>query len=172
MKQERAIALAGSGAFLLVAPGTVAVVVPWLVTRWRGGPPLLGLAPLAALGWALALLGSVGLFDSFRRFAVEGLGTPAPVHPPGRLVVTGLYRFVRNPMYVGVVSAVLGQALIFGSAPLAFYAALLWLFFHVFVVAREEPALRRRFPADYSAYCAHVGRWLPRLTPWRDAPPA
>ena len=100
-------------------------------------------------------------------FALKGLGTLAPVAPTRHLVVSGLYRHVRNPMYVGVVSAILGQALWFGSAALLEYAAALWAGFFLFVLLYEEPALKRQFGAEYEAYRRNVPRWLPRIKPWR-----
>jgi protein-S-isoprenylcysteine O-methyltransferase Ste14 len=112
-------------------------------------------------------VGLAGLVESFGRFAIHGRGTPAPVMPPTRLVVTGLYRYVRNPMYVAVLWIVVGQALFFGSRELLAYAALFWVTVHVWVLVYEEPALRARFGADYAAYCAAVRRWWPRLSPWR-----
>lgn len=160
-------AILGSALFFVIAPGTIAGVVPWLVSRWTINPPFFGLAPLRAAGVALIGLGLVPLVDSFRRFAVEGLGTPAPVLPPQQLIVSGFYRYVRNPMYVGVVSAVLGQSLLFANAALLAYAAAVWLGFQVFVTAYEEPTLGRQFGASYDEFCKHVPRWLPRLTPWR-----
>ena len=90
-----------------------------------------------------------------------------PVAPPERLIVTGAYRRVRNPMYVAVVSLILGQAALFASLPLAIYGAVVWTGFHAFVLGYEEPTLRRLFPEDYAAFFAAVPRWIPRLTPWR-----
>ena len=107
------------------------------------------------------------LLDSFARFALQGLGTPAPVAPPSRLVITGLYRYVRNPMYVAVVSLILGQGLFFGNVRLLEYAAAVWLGFHLFVLLYEEPTLRQSFGADYQQFCANVPRWIPRLKSWR-----
>lgn len=104
--------------------------------------------------------------ESFVRFALKGFGTPAPIAPPERLVVSGLYRFVRNPMYVGVLAAILGQALLLGSVTLLEYAGVVWLGFTAMVVVYEEPTLRRTFGASYERYCANVRRWWPRLTPW------
>jgi len=95
-----------------------------------------------------------------------GLGTPAPVAPPARLVVSGQYRYVRNPMYVAVVTIVIGEALVLGRAVLLAYAALLWLFFTLFVVLYEEPALAEKFGASYVAYRKNVRRWWPRRRPW------
>ncbi|MBZ5624476.1 MAG: isoprenylcysteine carboxylmethyltransferase family protein, partial [Acidobacteriia bacterium] len=99
-------------------------------------------------------------------------GTPAPVFPTRHLVVTGLYRYVRNPMYVAVVSAILGQGLIFGNVTLLEYGGLVWLFFHLFVLAYEEPTLESSFGSEYKSFCAEVPRWIPRFTPWRSHPGA
>jgi protein-S-isoprenylcysteine O-methyltransferase Ste14 len=123
-------------------------------------------APLGAVGAAMIALGCAGLIDSFVRFALQGLGTPAPVAPTERLVVTGLYRCVRNPMYVAVLCTIFGQALLFASGPLVLYGAAVWLLFHSFVALYEEPVLRARYGAEYDAFCAAVPRWIPRLRPW------
>jgi protein-S-isoprenylcysteine O-methyltransferase Ste14 len=117
----------------------------------------------------LIIVGVPGLVDSFARFALEGLGTPAPIAPPQKLVVTGLYRYVRNPIYIAVVAVILGQALLFGDGRLLWYGALLWLFFHVWVVMIEEPTLEQAFGAEYESFRTNVPRWIPRLTPWRVA---
>lgn len=166
----------GSLLFFCLAPGSVAGLVPWLLTRWRFQAPLLGVEATRYLGATLAGLGSAILLDCFARFALQGRGTPAPVMPTQTLVVAGLYRFVRNPMYLGLLGTILGQALLFGSLALLGYAALAWLGVHLFVVAYEEPTLRARYGAEYGAYCAGVGRWWPRVTPWRPealhSPPA
>jgi protein-S-isoprenylcysteine O-methyltransferase Ste14 len=116
----------------------------------------------------LIALGVVGLTDSFVRFAIQGVGTPAPVFPTRHLVVTGLYRYVRNPMYVAVVSAILGQGLLLGSARVIEYGGLVWLLFHVFVLVYEEPTLRISFGSEYELFCNEVPRWIPRRTPWRS----
>ena len=115
----------------------------------------------------LALAGLVVVAECFARFARQGRGTPAPPLPTDRLVVTGLYRHLRNPMYVGVTSIVLGQALLFGSRTLVVYALAVAAAFHLFVTAYEEPVLRARYGAEYAAYCAAVRRWWPRRRPWR-----
>ena len=106
--------------------------------------------------------------DSFARFALEGLGTPAPIAPPQKLVVTGLYRYVRNPIYIAVVAVIFGQALLFGDARLLWYGALLWLFFHGAVLV-EELTLKETFGTEYESFRTNVPRWIPRLTPWRAA---
>jgi protein-S-isoprenylcysteine O-methyltransferase Ste14 len=160
-------ALAGSGIFLVIAPGFVAGWVPWWISRWRIEPPFLGLLIFRVAGAVLLALGVIGLLDSFVRFAVQGLGTPAPVFPTRHLVVTGLYRYVRNPMYVAVLSAILGQGLILGNVTLLEYGALVWVLFHLFVLVYEEPTLRASFGSEYDEFCAEVPRWIPRFTAWR-----
>src|SRR5262245_51279638 len=109
----RAAPIIGSAIFLVIAPGTVAVLLPWYFTHWHFAPALFPLARM--LGVILIAAGLPVLLDSFARFALQGLGTPAPVMPTKHLVVTGWYRFVRNPMYVAVTSMILGQGLLFGS---------------------------------------------------------
>jgi protein-S-isoprenylcysteine O-methyltransferase Ste14 len=111
--------------------------------------------------------GILALLESFGRFALQGIGTPAPVFPPRHLVVTGSYRYVRNPIYLAVVSLVLGQALLLGDIRICAYALSCWLVMHLVVLLCEEPALRKSFGVDYEAFCAHVPRWKPRLRPWR-----
>jgi protein-S-isoprenylcysteine O-methyltransferase Ste14 len=157
----------GSLLFLLLAPGMVAGVVPWWISRWHMQPPLLGLSFSRVAGATLIALGTPALMDSFARFALQGLGTPAPIFPTEHLVVTGLYRFVRNPMYVGVVSVIVGQGLLLGNTRVLGYGALVWLAFSLFVIAYEEPTLRRTFGAEYERFCANIPRWIPRLRPWR-----
>ena len=118
-------------------------------------------------GGMLITLGVIGLLDSFVRFAVQGVGTPAPVFPTRYLVVTGLYRYVRNPIYVAVVSIILGQGLMLGNVTLLEYGGVVWVLVHLFVLVYEEPALRTSFGSEYEVFCAAVPRWIPRFTPWR-----
>lgn len=158
--------VAGTVLFFLVAPANVAGLVPWLISRWRPGPPLLGPLVDRTAGPVLVACGLAALVHSFARFALEGRGTPAPVAPTERLVVSGLYRHVRNPMYVAVLAVVLGQALWLGNRDLLAYAALLATAFHAFVVLYEEPTLRRRHGSDYVLYSSAVRRWWPRWRPW------
>lgn len=160
-------ALLGSALFLVIAPGTVSGLGPWWISRWRMQPPFLGFYGFRVVGAFLIALGLPVLLDSFARFALQGLGTPAPVAPPKNLVVTGLYRYVRNPMYVAVVSIVIGQGMLLGSIRILEYGAIVWLGFHLWVLAYEEPTLRATFGAQYDEFCANVGRWIPRLNPWR-----
>ena len=162
----KTIAILGSALFFVVAPCVVAGLIPWWITRWEFLPPLFGLEPTRAIGIALMIAGVPGLVDSFARFALQGLGTPAPIAPTATLVVTGLYRYVRNPIYMSVVAVIVGQAVLFGDWRLAGYGALFWLACQVFVVTYEEPTLERTFGAEYQAFRANVPRWIPRLRPW------
>jgi protein-S-isoprenylcysteine O-methyltransferase Ste14 len=163
---RRSAAVTGSAIFFALAPGTVAGLVPWMLTRWRPGAPLAHWLPLRLLGLVLLLAGAAVLVRAFVQFVVEGVGTPAPVAPPERLVVGGLYRYVRNPMYVAVVAAVSGQALLLWRPVLVPYDALAAAAMVTFVLVYEQPALADRFGEDYATYRRHVPGWFPRLTPW------
>jgi protein-S-isoprenylcysteine O-methyltransferase Ste14 len=160
-------AVLGSALFFVLAPGTVAGLVPWWISRWRIETPAIGWLPLRYAGALFAAAGALVLLDSFARFAIKGLGTPAPVFPTRYLVITGLYRYVRNPMYVAVVAVIVGQGLILGNVRVLEYGALVWLCFHLFVVVYEEPTLRATFGLEYEGFCSGVPRWIPRLSAWR-----
>ncbi|MYF01155.1 MAG: isoprenylcysteine carboxylmethyltransferase family protein [Gammaproteobacteria bacterium] len=166
-KGTTARAILGSCAFFLAAPAIVAGIVPYALSSWSMQPPLFGLPGERVVGGVAVVAGLACLLDCFARFALEGRGAPSPIEQTEVLVVSGLYRFVRNPMYVCVVTIVAGQALILGQAILLAYAGLLMLVFHLFVRFYEEPRLRRIFEGSYEAYCLNVRRWRPRLTPWR-----
>lgn len=166
---RRFFAVIGSGLFFLLAPGTVAGLVPWWMSRWNFGTPVPGWLVPRVAGGVLVAAGVLVLLDSFARFALQGLGTPAPVFPTRHLVVTGLYRYVRNPMYLAVVAVIAGQGFVLGNVPVLEYSALVWLAFHMFVVLFEEPVLKATFGAQYDAFCAAVPRWIPRLTPCRGS---
>jgi len=163
----KAMAILGSALFFMVAPCVLAGLIPWWITRWQFRAPFFDLELTRAIGVVLIIAGVPGLVDSFARFALQGLGTPAPIAPTQRLVVTGLYRYVRNPIYLAVLAVILGQAILFGEWRLILYGVLFWLACHAFVVAYEEPELERTFAAEYEAFRANVPRWIPRLTPWR-----
>ena len=150
----------------MVAPGVVAGLVPWLLTGWRMEASPLG---IRILGGLLIALGVGFLLHSFARFVVEGLGTPAPVAPPERLVVGGVYRHVRNPMYLAVGATIVGQALLLGQFGLLAYAAVFGVIAFGFVRLYEEPTLARQFGETYDAYRRAVPGWLPRLRPWSGA---
>jgi protein-S-isoprenylcysteine O-methyltransferase Ste14 len=153
----------GSLLFLFVAPGVMAGLVPYLLTGWDStGPPL----PLAVLGALLIAAGVAVLLHAFASFVIEGRGTPAPVAPTEQLVVGGLYRHVRNPMYVAVGATIVGQALLLGRPGLLAYAALFWAVVAAFVYGYEEPTLSERYGEQYDAYRRAVPAWLPRLRPW------
>ena len=166
---SKVIAVLGSALFFVIAPLMLAGFVPCWVTQWEFRPAFFGLDLIRILGGILIVAGAPGIVDSFARFALEGLGTPAPIAPPQKLVVTGLYRYVRNPIYIAVVAVILGQALLFGDWRLVWYGALLWLFFHVAVVMYEEPTLEQTFGTQYETFRTDVPRWIPRLTPRRVA---
>src|SRR3954470_23646873 len=142
-------AAAGSSLFFALAPGVVAGVVPWWLTGWDAEPA----GVLArALGVILIGAGTLVLLHAFARFVREGIGTPAPIAPTRHLVVGGLYRWIRNPMYVAVVAASAGQAAILGRPGLLVYAGGLLALFVAFVKGYEEPTLHEQFGAEYDAY--------------------
>lgn len=157
----------GSIVFLVLAPGIVAGLVPWWLTDWRVREPLPYWAPLRVAGLILLAAGVAVLLRAFARFVVEGLGTPAPVAPTERLVVGGLYRYVRNPMYLAVAATIVGQALALGQPILLLYAAAFAVAVAAFVHWYEEPTLRRQFGQQYEAYRRAVPAWWPRREPWK-----
>jgi protein-S-isoprenylcysteine O-methyltransferase Ste14 len=165
---RRISAVVGSAIFLVIAPGFAAGLAPWWISHWQLNAPFFGMWFLRAVGFILITVGVVGLLDSFTRFAMQGLGTPAPIFPTRHLVVTGLYRYVRNPMYIAVISAILGLGLLLGNVRLLEYGGLVWLLFHAFVLVYEEPTLRSSFGSEYKVFCAAVPRWIPRLTAWKN----
>jgi protein-S-isoprenylcysteine O-methyltransferase Ste14 len=160
---DRVRAAVGSLVFLVVAPGVVAGLVPWLITDWSAHD---WSVPVRLLGGVLIAAGVAFLIAAFARFAVEGIGTPAPVAPTQRLVVGGAYRYVRNPMYLAVASIIVGQGLLLGQAILLLYASVFAAAVTAFVRGYEEPTLAHRFGEQYEAYRSAVPRWRPRLTPW------
>jgi protein-S-isoprenylcysteine O-methyltransferase Ste14 len=166
---RRPTAAVGSAVFFLVGPGIVVGLIPWLLTGWQVHQPLPYWAPVRVLGLILLLAGLIALVQAFVRFVVEGFGTPVPIAAPEHLVVGGLYRHVRNPMYVAILAAIVGQALLMGQLQLLLYAAAIWLIAAAFVRWYEEPTLARQFGADYEAYRRAVPAWLPRLRPWKPS---
>jgi protein-S-isoprenylcysteine O-methyltransferase Ste14 len=151
--------------FTVIVPGTVTVLIPrWLLAAGPEGHRA-ALGALHYLGLLPILLGAAGYLRCAWDFATAGRGTPAPLDPPKALVVRGLYRVVRNPMYVAVLLVLFGEALLFGSPRLLGYAVVVLVLFHLFVVAYEEPTLRRAFGPSYDEYRAAVPRWLPRRGP-------
>jgi len=163
MKQPKAAAL--SAGFFVVAPGTVVGLVPWLITRWRPRRPLPGGGAARVGGAVLIAAGLVPPVSAFAAFVRAG-GTPIPLAPTEHLVVSGFNRHVRNPMYLGLLLAILGQALLFGNLRLLAYAAAAWAVPAAFVRWYEEPTLVRQFGAEYEDYRRAVPAWCPRLRPW------
>ena len=155
----------GSMVFFLLAPGTMAGVIPWAITGWSGSRP--GLDVFDVVGGVLVAAGVAVVVTCFAQFVREGRGTPAPVAPTEVLVVGGLFRYVRNPMYVGVGAAIAGQALMFQSVPLAWWFAAFAIAVSTFVVVYEQPTLSRQFGVSYDRYRREVPAWLPRLRPRR-----
>jgi protein-S-isoprenylcysteine O-methyltransferase Ste14 len=149
--------------FTILVPGTVTILIPGLLLGWGSVPAAFDIGALRWLGLLPFLAGAGFYLRCAWDFVVAGRGTPAPIDAPKHLVVRGLYHMVRNPMYVGVLLCVGGEALLFGSAGLLLYAALLFLCFHTFITLYEEPALRRLFGASYEQYCAAVPRWVPKI---------
>jgi protein-S-isoprenylcysteine O-methyltransferase Ste14 len=145
-------------------PALVLVVFPYTITRFR--IPAHQPAWRLAAAWLLIAAGLVPLLESIARFIIVGRGTLVPTAPTKHLVVSGLYRYVRNPMYLGVLTAVLGEALLFASRTMIEYLAVVFVLFHLFVCFYEEPKLTRTHPEEYPHYRRHVRRWLPRLHPW------
>ncbi|VEG40430.1 putative protein-S-isoprenylcysteine methyltransferase [Mycolicibacterium flavescens] len=162
MHVRTSTAALASAAFFVIAPGTVVGVGPWLITRWE-------LSDAAAwrvvLGGTVIVAGLIPPIHAFIEFVRAG-GTPMPVAPTQRLVVTGFNRVVRNPMYVGLIIAILGQAALFANLWLVLYAAIAWVVTASFVRWYEEPTLVRTYGSQYETYRANVRAWIPRLTPW------
>lgn len=168
MTEAAAIARAwiGTVVFLFLAPGIIAGLIPWFLSGWRrydwGGAAWI----VVPIGWMAITVGVAFLLHAFALFALHR-GTPAPVAPTDTLVVTGAYRFVRNPMYLSVLVIILGQALLFGSWALVIYAVVVLAAVVAFVKGYEEPTLTCTYGEHYLNYRRNVPGWLPRLTPWR-----
>ena len=166
---RKATAATGSAVFLVIAPGVVAGLIPWWLTGWRMGAAYP--VPVRVTGAVLTGVGAAALLGAFAQFAVQGRGTPAPPAPTEQLVVRGLYRYVRNPMYLAVLAVITGQAILLGRLVLLGYAAVVAAAFVAFVYGYEQPALARRYGAQYQAYRQAVPGWWPQLRPARTARP-
>jgi protein-S-isoprenylcysteine O-methyltransferase Ste14 len=153
----------GTALFLVLAPGIVFGLIPWWITRWHEHETWSEVPVVPELGFVLIGFGVLTLVEAFARFAIEGLGTPAPVLPTQHLVIKGSYRYVRNPMYLAGLCIIFGQALVLGDWRLVVYGVVIWLCSHLFILGYEEPTLRRTYGAEYANYCADIPRWLPRL---------
>ncbi|HEY6423461.1 MAG TPA: isoprenylcysteine carboxylmethyltransferase family protein [Pseudonocardiaceae bacterium] len=162
---RRSTAALGSAAFFVAAPGTVVGLIPWLITHWEFHQPGPYWVVAQVIGAVLICVGLVPAVSAFVEFVKAG-GTPMPIAPTQRLVVSGFNRYVRNPMYFGLVLAILGQALLFASLGVLIYAAVAWVVPAAFVRWYEEPTLARQFGAEYEAYRRAVPAWWPLLRPW------
>lgn len=152
---------------ILGGPGFVLVYLPWWMTHFRvPAEEPLGQKLVAA---AMIASGLIPLFTSMLRFITEGRGTLVPAVPTERLVVSGLYRYVRNPMYVGVLTALAGETMLLATRQMVNYLIVVFILMHLFVVLYEEPTLAHRHREDYQRYKRNVPRWLPRITPWNDS---
>jgi protein-S-isoprenylcysteine O-methyltransferase Ste14 len=168
MDGVRVRAWVGTLVFLVVTPGVVAGLIPGLITGWRipwadgwGAPPAIVAA--VAIGSGILVL-----LDAFVRFA-RADGTPAPPAPTAHLVVVGPYRYVRNPMYLAVLTIILGQALLFWSLGTLIYAGIVLVMVASFVRAYEEPTLEEEYGEEYREFRRNVPAWIPRPRPWRGA---
>lgn len=158
---------------ILLLPVTMIVVVPYLIlspqlgslTVWPAGNPL-GVAAVI-VGVALMIVGLAFAATTIRKFATIGRGTLAPWDPPRHLVVSGIYRHVRNPMISGFFLVLLGEALAFRSQGLLIWAAIFFAMGVIFIPLVEEPLLERRFGEEYREYRRNVPRWVPRVTAWK-----
>ncbi|HEY8185049.1 MAG TPA: isoprenylcysteine carboxylmethyltransferase family protein [Pyrinomonadaceae bacterium] len=148
--------------FTFLVPGSVTVLIPYWLLSSPSAPPPMQLGVFRYLGVLPILIGAAFYFWCAWDFTFTGRGTPAPIDPPKELVARGLYRYVRNPMYVGVLSILFGEALLFASQRLFVYAGIVFVCFFLFVVLYEEPTLRQRFGESYRQYCRNVPRWIPR----------
>lgn len=162
---SRVQAAVGSGLFLIAAPGTVAGLVPWLISGWKFAEAWP--TALRVLGIALVVVGLLGVLATFTQFVVEGRGTPAPPAPTEQLVVHGLYRHVRNPMYLSVGMTLLGQAIAMPSLGVLIWTGAFGAAVIIFVLAYEQPTLRERYGQQYDDYRRAVPAWWPRVKPWR-----
>jgi protein-S-isoprenylcysteine O-methyltransferase Ste14 len=148
--------------FFFLAPGTMAGLVPWLITGWERPDVDLGVPDV--LGVGLLAVGLTAVIACFGRFVTEGSGTPAPVAPTDTLVVGGLYRHVRNPMYLAVAAIIGGQALLLRSGGVLAWLGVFLVSVYTFVRTYEEPTLTSQFGASYEDYREAVPGWWPRLT--------
>ena len=168
---RKGAAAVGSLFFLVLAPGATGALIPWLLTGWheRLPPPH---PAIRLAGLVLIVAGAAVLLSAFARFVLEGRGTPAPIAPTQKLVVGGLYRYVRNPMYLAVTATIVGQALLLGLLELLAYAALFLATTAAFARWYEEPTLRQQYGPEYEGYRRAVPGWWPRIRPWKSPEPA
>lgn len=147
--------------FTVLVPGTVAVYIPYRIIKGRHHSFSVSWEILPFVAAVFIFIGATIYLWCLWDFAVTGRGTPAPIDAPKRLVITGLYRHVRNPMYIGVLCIILGWAILYKSYAVLQYAILIWVLFQGVVILVEEPSLRRQFDTSYKDYCKKVKRWIP-----------
>jgi protein-S-isoprenylcysteine O-methyltransferase Ste14 len=152
-----------AAAFIAIVPGSIGGWIPWCIAT--DGLPVVLRTPDRILGVALFVIGWTILLWCTVEFVRRGRGTPSPERAPTKLVVSGLFRIVRNPMYVGVVTAIMGIAIAMRSWETALYGLVVAIAFHLRVLFYEEPRLTREFGDEFKAYCERVPRWIPRVTP-------
>lgn len=145
----------------ILVPGTAVFVVPYFIVKASGFPLIYGPLQLI-LGILLIIIGTCGFVWVSQAFVRFGKGTPAPFDPPKQFVVKGLYRFVRNPMYIGALTAILGESILFSSWQVLLYGVFLFLAFHILIIFYEEKSLEKRFGEPYTHYLRSVPRWIPR----------
>lgn len=149
--------------FTILQPGTVAVLIPYWLISSRSGSVLTSHQPLRYLGLPLIAIGAATLLWCIWDFFASGRGTISPIDPPKHLVVRGLYRYVRNPMYVAVVTILVGEAIFFRSWPVLIEAGVFFILANLFILLYEEPTLQRTFGDSYEEYKQSTGRWIPKL---------
>jgi protein-S-isoprenylcysteine O-methyltransferase Ste14 len=152
--------------FTILVPGSVTVLIPCWILRSRPSADY-EISAFRLGGILPIVLGAAVYFSCAWEFVKTGVGTPAPIDAPKALVARGLYRYTRNPMYVGVASILVGEAVFFQSLRLLAYALIVGLLFHAFILLYEEPTLRRKFGPSYEEYLKAVPRWIPNLRPAR-----
>jgi protein-S-isoprenylcysteine O-methyltransferase Ste14 len=168
MERARVRAWAGTLVFLVLAPGVVAGLIPWVITRWRVPWTGAWVWPVAIGAGVVILSGVAVLLDAFIRFA-RAEGTPAPPAPTAHLVVVGPYRHVRNPMYLAVLAIILGQAWLFRNGGAVVYAGIVLVAVVLFVLGYEQPTLEDEYGEEYREYRRNVRGWIPRVRPWNEA---
>ena len=153
--------------FTIIVPCSVAGWIPLVLRRYPDASIDLG-TPGIAIGSILITIGVIGYVLTAGAFAIIGKGSPSPSHPTSNLIVSGIHRYSRNPMYVSVLSVIIGQAILWGSSNIAIYAVLVWIGFQTFIIFYEEPTLRKKFGEQYETYYNEVPRWIPRIRRKRD----
>jgi protein-S-isoprenylcysteine O-methyltransferase Ste14 len=163
--EKLSLILLKTAIFTAVAPFTVGLWFPTQVHRAYDSPAFSSQAsfPCEIVSWILFSVGAAIYFWCAWDFGAKGLGAPAPIDAPKNLVVNGLYRYLRNPMYVGVFFLVLSRAVYFWSVPIVVYLLLVMICVNLFVLFYEEPHLRKMFDEQYLDYCRRVPRWIPRI---------